>query len=93
MTEREATVFVVDDDPYVPMDVRPVVRRAHESDELIAHVDERHRGGAAPQLERAEHTLPERERLVDRPDLERDVVDPDQRHARSVEGTVPAAAV
>ncbi len=69
----------------MPHDVGRAVLGPHQRDELVAHVDERHRGGAAPQRERPEQALPERERLVDRADLERDVVDPDERHIGSVE--------
>ena len=58
---------------------------ARERDELVAHVDERHLPAAAAQLE-PEDRLPERERLIDVVDLERDVVHPHEpRHDFSVD--------
>jgi hypothetical protein len=49
-----------------------------QRDELVAEVDERHPRHPAPQLQRPEHPLPPRERLVKRADLERDVVDAEE---------------
>ena len=72
----EHRVAVVDDEPEVACGVRALRPALGEGDELVAHVDERHPGAAAAQLEVEEATV-ERERLVDRGDLECDVVDPD----------------
>ena len=47
-----------------------------ERDELVAQLDERHPADAAAQLD-LEQAAVELERLVDRVDLERDVIDPD----------------
>ena len=49
-----------------------------ERDELVTEIDERHTGASAAKLERPEDPLPERNRLLDVPDLERDMVDPDR---------------
>ena len=58
---------------------------ARDRDELVAHVDERHRAArAAAQLELEEPPVP-LERGVDVGDLERDVVDADEPgHASTV---------
>ena len=54
-----------------------------ERDELIAHVDEGHRGAnPAAQLELEEASIPG-QRLLDVTDLERDVVDPDEPRHRN----------
>src|SRR5207302_3280623 len=73
--------LVVDDEAEVARLVGRLRASPRQRDELVAHVDEGHPAGASAQLERAEDRLPERERLVDVSDLEREVIDSDQlRH-------------
>ena len=86
-------VLVVDDEPEVTVGVGRLRSSAREREELVAHVDERHRlAGAAAQREVEEAPVPG-ERLVDVADLERDMVDPDELHhdmERSSSGTLCA---
>ena len=77
--ERRANgCLVVDDEPEVPLRVRRLRAPACERDELVAHVDERHRApDPAAQLELEEPAVP-RECLVEVAHFERNVVDADE---------------
>ena len=70
--------LVVDDEPEVATAVGRLGPAPLERDELVPEIDERHAGASAAKLEGAEDPLPERKRLVDVADLERDMVDPDR---------------
>jgi len=73
-------LLVVHDEAEVPVPVRLLPSPLGEGDELVAQVDERHTwdSSAQPKLEKR---AVERQRLVDRAYLERDVVDADEpRH-------------
>ena len=74
--DSEHGVAVVDDEAEVARRVRPLRAALREREELVAHVDERHPRDPSAQLQ-LEQAPVEVERLVDRADLERDVVDPD----------------
>ena len=67
-------LLVVDDEA----DVAPAVGRLRppclEGDELVAEIDERHVPASATELQLAEDPLEELECLVDRADLDGDVV-------------------
>ena len=82
LLERCAYAFLVgDDEPEVPRLVRRLGSPCRERDELIAHVDEGHRGASpAAQLELEEASIPGK-RLLDVADFERNVIDPDERFA------------
>ena len=58
--------------------------------ELVAHVDERHPAPAPAEREREEPAV-EVERFLDAPDLDRDVVDPDQPCGVRHRPSLPAA--
>ena len=49
-----------------------------QRDELVTHVDEGHVAAPAAQLHVVEDPLEEGDRLVDVPDLDREMVDPDE---------------
>ena len=70
-------LHVVHHQPEVAAVVGRLAASLGDRDELIAHVDERHPGHAAAQLE-LEDLAVELERRVEVADLERDVVDPDE---------------
>ena len=73
----EHRLAVVDDEAEMPLAIGLALRALGEREELVAHVDEGHPGDAAPQLE-LEQPAVEGERLVDRADLEREMIDPDR---------------
>ena len=68
---------VVDDEAEVALAVGLAVRALGEREELVAHVDERHPADPAAQLD-LEQTSVESQRLVERADLECDVIDTDR---------------
>jgi hypothetical protein len=70
--------LVVDDEPEVATAVGRLGSALLERDELVAQIDERHPGAPAAKLERPEDPLPERKRLLEVANLERDMVDPDR---------------
>ena len=72
---RENSCLIVDDQAEVPRRVRALRASFGEREELVAHVDEGHPVHPATELQ-VEHPPVEVERLVDRVDFERDVVDP-----------------
>jgi hypothetical protein len=81
---RKHGLPVVDHEPDMPSGVRGLRPSLGERDELVAHVDERHPADSAAQLN-LEQPAVEGQRLVDRPDLERDVVHADRaRHAEQL---------
>src|SRR2546421_37988 len=87
--------LVVDDEAEVPPAVGRTRASFCERDELVADVDEGHPRGAAAQRELEDRAV-EIQRLVDAPDLERDVVDADEarqrvRHERRVRTRRPSA--
>ena len=73
---REHGLLVVDDEPEVALSVLRRGGALHQREELVAQVDEGDAGTPPPQLE-LEQGAVEGERLVERGDLERHVIDPD----------------
>jgi hypothetical protein len=73
----ERGLTVVDDETDVARLVRRLPPALREREELVAHVDERHRRPAPAQCE-LEDPAVEGECLVEVADLDRDVVDPDE---------------
>ena len=78
---RPYRVDVVDHEPEMALVVPRLPAALHESDELVAHVDERRAGRAATQLEIEEAPV-QRERGIEIADLERHVVYADQLRPR-----------
>ena len=70
----ERALLVVDDEAEVTVVVRCLPPALGERDELVADVDECHAPGSAAKRE-LEDAAVELERLLDVPDLQRDVVD------------------
>ena len=81
LERRAHRLLVVDHKPEVAGSVGPVGAPGGKRDELVTEVDERHLPRAATQLQRPEDPLVELDRLVDRPHIERHVIDADEpRH-------------
>ena len=78
---RPYRVDVVDHEPEMALVVPRLPAALHESDELVAHVDERCAGRTATQLEIEEAPV-QRERGIEIADLERHVVYADQLRPR-----------
>ena len=74
-------LLVVDDEPEVPVCVGLLRAAGRESDELVAHVDEGHPRAASPAELELEDAPVELERLLDVADLERNVVQADERRS------------
>ena len=72
---RHHRLDVVDDQPEVTVRVRRLGPALGQREELVTQVDERHPARAAAHRQRPEDSLEKRQRLVDRADLECDVVD------------------
>ena len=68
---------VINDEPEMPVVVRTLRSPFGQRDELIAHVDEGGVWAATPQCKRENASI-EGQRLLDIPDLERDMIDTDQ---------------
>jgi SAM-dependent methyltransferase len=62
-----------------------------EGDELVAEIDECHRPRPATQLQLRKERTPERQRLIDAPHVESDVVDPDRACHQGRQRTSPCA--
>ena len=74
---REHGCAVVDDEPEVALAVGLPHGALGEREELVAQVDERHSAHPAAELQLEEAPV-ERQRLVERADLDGDVIDPDR---------------
>ena len=72
--------LVVDDEPVVPC--RDRLGGALEREELVAHVDERHRTAPPAQLESVDDAPEELDHRVEVSDLDGDVVDADEAAPR-----------